>query len=859
MGNRTTRFLTVSLVLVSLFCVVVFSIQAAWNSAVGAEAITDIGVIYMSGMSEQIATHFGTTIELRLSQVGALAESVLPGRGGSDSAAVRGALTHSARSRGFSCLAFCTQEGEFDVIYGPAFTSGMAEPFISSLRRGEQKICAGWGASGIPVVLMGVPAAYPLADGTESVALVAGLPTSYLVDTLSLNVDSTMLDYTIIRRDGSFIVPGHMEGSDNFFERAQERYERAGGGEPGQFILELQAAMDAGRDCTSVIEMDGARWNLYGTDLPNSEWYLLLYMSYGILDETVAGLGRRWTAVALGGCALILGALALVFVGYFRLTRRQIMELDEARRTADSAWHTAERASRAKSEFLSNMSHDIRTPMNGIMGMTTLAIASLDNTPQVRSCLKKISVSSRHLLGLINDMLDMSKIESGDWSLKLEAVSLREILTNAMMITQPQVRERDQDFRVYTGNVSVENVLGDPVRLTQVLLSLLGNAVKFTPSGGSIRMELTEEPSPRGPAFIRVRLTVRDTGVGMSADFQKRIFDAFAREDSARVQKAQGAGLGLTITKYIVDAMGGDIEVESAPGQGSLFRVTLDLEKARGQEPDMRLSEREVLLADGDEAVWQSAEGMLESIGLRPGWVRSGAQALEAVRAARERGICPVVLLDWGLEGPGCLETARAIRRLDAEAPVLVLFNGDWGEVESQARAAGISGCVAKPLFRSSLYCGLRRYAQEDTCPVPELEREPLMRFPGRRVLLAEDNELNWEIASELLAELELEAEWAQDGAVCVEKFRASPPGWYDAILMDLRMPEMTGFEAARAIRGQDRADARTVPIIAISADAFHDDIQRCLDCGMNAHTPKPIDIQEVAVLLDRFFREGER
>ena len=233
MGNRTTRFLTVSLVLVSVFCVVVFSIQAAWNSAVGAEAITDIGVIYMSGMSEQIATHFGTTIELRLSQVGALADSVPPERSGSGSAAMRVALTHSARSRGFSCLAFCTQEGEFDVIYGPAFTSGMAEPFISSLRRGEQKISAGWSASGVPMVLMGVPAAYPLDGGTKSVALVAGLPTSYLVDTLSLNVESTTLDYTIIRRDGSFIVPGHMEGSDNFFDRAQERYDRAGGRETG--------------------------------------------------------------------------------------------------------------------------------------------------------------------------------------------------------------------------------------------------------------------------------------------------------------------------------------------------------------------------------------------------------------------------------------------------------------------------------------------------------------------------------------------------------------------------------------------------------------------------------------------------
>lgn len=858
MGNKTTRFLMVSLALTSVFCVIIFSVQNIWNNIMGTDAITEIGIIYMSGMSEQMANHFGTSIELQLNHVGALVDSVPPEHSENISAA-REALAKMAHSKNFEYLALYTEGGEFDMIYGPHMRSGLPEAFLASLKNGEEKLSAGWDEFGNPIVLIGVPAAYPLEEDQQSIALVAGLPASYLSDTLALNVDTSSVEYSIIRRNGSFILQSdHMTDSENYFDRVGSVYERIAGKDPEQYVAELTDAMDHKQDYTSEVQVAGMRYNLYCTSLPNSEWYLLLYLSYGMIDETIASLGARWRIISIGGCALILGVLLLVFLGYFRLTKQQIRTLDEARRTADQARETAERASQVKSEFLSNMSHDIRTPMNGIMGMTTVAIANLDNTPRVSSCLRKINVSSRHLLGLLNDMLDMSKIEKGYLSMNIEPVSLQEIVHNVMSIIYPQIQEKKQHFTIYTQDIICENILSDAIRMPQIMLNLLGNATKFTPEGGEIQVIVRQELSPKGDDYIRTHLYVKDNGAGMDSEFQKKIFDAFVREDAKRIQKTGGAGLGLTITKHIVDAMQGAIEVESMPGKGSTFHVILDLEKTHLQE--LTLPKRDVLVIEDDRMVLETAADMLHSIGLQAELAldeKKGLEmALERQKAGRDYHI---ILLDWSLKEPGCIQAIKELRaNLGDDVPIIILFDGDWGEVETDARTAGATGCITKPLFRSSLYYGLRKYTEARTARQTAFSQEVRIDFTGRRILMAEDNELNWEIASELLADLGLELDWAQDGLICVEKFSQSPPYWYDGILMDLRMPHMTGFEATVAIRSMNREDAGIIPIIAISADAFYDDIKRCLDCGMNAHTPKPIDIQEVTALLDQYFRQKD-
>lgn len=530
--------------------------------------------------------------------------------------------------------------------------------------------------------------------------------------------------------------------------------------------------------------------------------------------------------------------------------------LNEARKTAEQAQRSAELSNRAKNEFLSNMSHDIRTPMNGIMGMTSIAIGSLDNPSRVRSCLKKIHISSRHLLGLITDMLDMSKIESGKLSLNIEPISLREVMQNITTIIQPQIQEKNQHFRIYIHGIYHENVCSDRVRLSQILLNILGNAVKFTPEGGAIEVELYEEPSPRGSEYIRSHLHIKDNGIGMSKEFQSRIFEAFAREDNARVDRAAGAGMGMAITKYIVDAMGGTISVESERGKGSHFHVTADMEITAHQEKVLHLPRRNILVVDDDELGGSLACAALKSIGLHG---ESAVDIKQALRMIEER--CGqtepyhILLLDWDIQGQYGMQVARELfGRVDPDLQIILLTDGEWDELEAQAEGAGVSGFISKPLFRSSLYYGLRSFI-EAKAPQQEQKEEAAVDLTGVRILVAEDNELNWEIASEMLCEFGLELEWAENGQICVEKFEASDPGWYDAILMDLRMPVMTGFEAASAIRKLNRADAHSVPIIAVSADAFQDDIQKCLDCGMNGHTAKPLEPEKVLSLLGQYLQ----
>ncbi len=513
-------------------------------------------------------------------------------------------------------------------------------------------------------------------------------------------------------------------------------------------------------------------------------------------------------------------------------------------------------ASKAKSEFLSNMSHDIRTPMNAITGMTAIAIANLDNRQKVENCLKKISLSSKHLLGLINDVLDMSKIESGKMTLSVEQISLREVIDGIVSILQPQFHTKSQNFNVIIRDISAETICCDSVRLTQILLNLLGNSVKFTPEGGSIQLSLYEETSPKGDPFIRIHILVEDNGIGMTKDFQEKIFDSFTRADSRRVHKIEGSGLGMAITKYIVDAMGGSIEVKSDLGEGTCFHVTLDLEKAQINEADMALPGSRVLLVDDDPQLCETTIAALSSMGIDADWTLDADSALLMLRSQSEnQQEYDLILLDWKLpETDGVTLTREIRKRLTHQIPILLTSAYDWNEIADEAKAAGVTGFIAKPLFRSTLYYGLKPYLlPEHADAALKTEQKSQSDLSGKRILLAEDNDLNWEIASELLSELGLELDWAENGQICLEKFAGSAPGFYDAILMDLRMPVMTGLEASMAIRALEHPDALSIPIIAMTADAFAEDIQNCLNSGMNAHIAKPIDLDEMTKLLEKY------
>ncbi len=843
MKNKTAKFLILSIVCIFALCVVVFSLMTYVMNKRGAEAIGELGTLYMSGMSEQAATHFGTTIELRLSQVGALSDAVPPPEEWTEGMEIN--LNSKARQRGFTHLALCRSDGTFEMLYGRNIQPADPQAFLLSLSEGEENMSAGTDTDGNNLVLMGIPAAYPMESGEKSVGLVAALSTSYIKQTLSLDSEDSLIYYFIINRDGEFIIRDDDITDETYFQRVLDKYENVNGMSGERYIEELEAAMANNENYTNEFRINGERRFLYCTGLPFSDWYLILLLPYGQLDRTVNALNSFWVIAAVLSCLVIIAAFGIVFAFYLRATHKQVRDLEEAR-------SLAEYASKAKSEFLSNMSHDIRTPMNGIVGMTAIAAANLDNKEQVSNCLKKIDLSSRHLLGLINDILDMSKIESGKLELHMERVSIKEIIKNVLNIVQPQASAKSQRLDVYIYDGPCGKIISDSVRMSQILLNLLGNAVKFTPDGGRIILTCREESSPKGENFARVRLSVKDTGIGMTEEFRGKIFDAFAREDTGRVQKTEGTGLGMAITKYIVDAMHGTIDVESQLNVGSEFTVCLDLEKAAPDVPETDLNGKEILVADGDGLFIESLMSTLSAAGCIATPASDGASALKAVK---EHGKNPfyAVLLDANLDGMQDLSLVRDIvRESGGNSIVLLMSASDKLGFGDQAAASGIAGVISKPVFRADLSERFGRIsggAEEKT-------RGGDYDFRGKRVLLAEDNDLNREIAEELLSEAGIEVDSAEDGKICADKFAASPEGYYDAVLMDIRMPVMSGYDATRAIRAMERADAAEVPIIAMSADAFSEDVKRCLECGMNAHIAKPIDMEVVSRVLSDFFKK---
>ena len=843
--NSTTRFLICSFIGLLIFSIIIFSLLGVYMSRKSKNTVYEIGNIYMSGMNEQMSRHFETVIKLRFDQVSGVVSVV--STDSKDRESLYEELIYRTQVRGFDYLALCSAKGDFQTLYGQSIQPLNPEPFVEALLQGEQRVAVGVDADGKEVVLFGVDAAYPMHNGDRSTGLIAAVPLEYITDFLSLEGDGQMMYYHIIRPDGSFVIQNPNTELWHLFEQLQKQLDpTANELSVDNSIKEFGAALKNHQEFAMTFEVKGEERQIYGISLPYSEWYLVSVMPYSILDDAINNLSSQRIFMTLLSCASVLIILTLIFLRYFSITRSQVHELETARQAALEA-------NKAKSEFLANMSHDIRTPMNAIVGMTAIATTHIDDRKQVQNCLRKITLSSKHLLGLINDVLDMSKIESGKLALTTEQISLKEVVEGIVNIMQPQVKTKKQTFDIHVENILTENMWCDGIRLNQVLLNLLSNATKYTPEGGSIQLSLSEEESPKGENYVRIHIKVKDNGIGMSPDFLKKIYESYSRADGARIHKTEGAGLGMAITKYIVDAMEGVIDIKSEPDKGTEFLLTFDFEKAAAVEMDMVLPSWNMLVVDDDELLCETATDALISIGIKAEWTLSGEKAIEQViQHHKKRDDYQIILLDWKLLDMNGIQVAREIRRnLGDDVPILLISAYDWSEFEAEAREAGISGFISKPLFKSTLYHALRQYMGIETEDDQTLNQD--IDLSGRRILLAEDNELNWEVAKELLSDLGVALDWAEDGQICLDKFQSSPEGYYDAILMDIRMPHMTGYEATKSIRGLDHPDALTIPIIAMSADAFSDDIQHCLKCGMNAHIAKPIDVVELTRLLKRY------
>lgn len=620
----------------------------------------------------------------------------------------------------------------------------------------------------------------------------------------------------------------------------------------GRYLLSL---LDKGADSFTSMELD---------EITTKEITSFQKGSISLIEF----LYRNPLYTLLGAMFILLFCFALAMAAVRTRNQRQLerkvaqatSELNEKNRELTAALQAADAANRAKTTFLNSMSHDIRTPMNAIIGYTALTTSHLDDRERVRDYLSKIAQASNHLLALINDVLDMSRIESGKVTINERPENLADILHGLGNIIQSDIHAKHLELFIDTVNVSEEEIFCDKLRLNQILLNLVSNAIKFTPTGGTVAIRVTQKPSDTAQQGI-YEFQVSDTGIGMSPEFARTVFEPFTREQTSTVSGIQGTGLGMAITKNIVDLMGGSISVESEPGKGTTFTVRLKLRFAsvhQDMEIIAELDGMRGLVVDDDLVCCQSVSKMLRQIGMRTEWTLSGREAVVRAEEAMELADpFKVYIVDWSMPEMGGVETVREIRNVvGGDSPIILMSAYDWTDIEQEARQAGVTGFISKPLFASDLHKTLKENVRKSGDEVPAPSDNPAGRavFTGKRILLAEDNELNREIATEILQEAGFVVESVENGRLACDKMQQAAPGYYDLILMDIQMPVMDGYAATRTIRGMDHPDAAKIPIIAMTANAFEEDRKQALDAGMSGHLAKPIDVDKMMELLRDIF-----
>ena len=631
---------------------------------------------------------------------------------------------------------------------------------------------------------------------------------------------------------------------------------------------------------------EGQEETLCYIPIAGTDWMLTYLIQENVIRDKIIGVNKK----LIRDSAMLSILNALVLLGIFMYIMRQNKEntrLILAKETSEAelrgkqaelgerivlqekliqqshalsdALTAAEEANKAKTIFLSNMSHEIRTPMNAIIGLDNIALNDPETTPKIKDYLTKIRDSAHHLLDLINDILDMSRIESGRMTLKNEEFSFSDLIKSINTLFSGQCQEKGVDYQCHINGHIDDYYIGDNMKLRQVLINILGNAVKFTPSGGNVDVEVERIACLDDKSTLR--FMIKDTGIGMSKDFLPHIFDAFAQEDSSTTNKYGSSGLGLAITKNIVELMNGNIQVESEKGKGTTFTVTVTLmnsKLSKTEDEDIKINPQEmsVLIVDDDEIAGQHAKLVLEKIGIASDFVNSGKEAIEMVKLRQARRLpYNLILVDWKMPEMDGVETARQIRAIVGnESAIIILTAYRWDDILDEALAAGIDSFIAKPLFASAFMEELQSALKKKR----SMSKNNIQKadLKGRRILLAEDVEINAEIMVMVLETREMEVDLAKNGKIAVEMFESHPEGYYDAILMDMRMPEMDGLTATRAIRAMDRADSKVIPIIALTANAFDEDVQRSMQAGLNAHLSKPVEPDSLYETLESLIKK---
>ena len=642
-------------------------------------------------------------------------------------------------------------------------------------------------------------------------------------------------ELSMIDADGDYILKGYSFKNSSFFEF----YKSYNPTDP-ESSKELFGRITSSTGSVSMTNSHGQECILAFTPVSSTAGWTML----GLVPAEDLNVDKsNWVLIGVVSVALLILFICDMFYMQYVNRRLQI--------TANKA----EQANKAKTDFLSTMSHDIRTPMNAIIGLTTIAEKNTGDEALTKESLRKIGLAGNHLLTLINDILDISKVESGNLTLNPVTFSIVETVENLVNISQPMIKEKNIEFSFHIDRMEKEYLYTDQLRLNQIYINILSNAVKYTEPGGQVSVDLREEEST-APGCVKLTYIVADTGIGMTPEFMENMYTPFSRQVDSRVNSIQGTGLGLAITKQMVELIGGTIDCKSKQGEGTTFTVVLDIPVADRQRDDMQLDSVDILIVDDDEIMLKTAVDTIESLGATAEQASGGLEAVGMVRHRHQAGRdYDVIIVDWKMPDVDGIETISRIRsEVDADVPILLISAYDWSDIEDKAKTAGASGFVTKPLFRSTLYDKISDLMGKESRSVqPEDDHSDL---EGLHILVAEDNDINWEIISAMLSMFGITTDRAENGKVCVDMISAAEEGSYTLIFMDVQMPEMNGLDATRAIRELENPWASSIPIVAMTADAFSENITACLDAGMNGHIAKPIDVKLVIREIRRI-KEG--
>lgn len=829
-------------ILLSVLLLIIFIAAIGWflagyrNNSSG--TVQEISSFYLKVLNTQTAVHIDSMMESSLARVKMVGEEIRTSSGDMDF--LQGKMEELAGINGFNFLGFIDSKGNL-------YTSDGIRSGISKIPNLKEMIeCSEPGfvfnqkLADEDLVLLYAPVTPMIYQGNEIRTVIAGVDSENMAHRLSLEKQDAYTYSSIVSSDGDYIAHTYHGDLDNhinmfsFLDRAENKLE-------DMTVDEFRSSFKDGESGLTLVNLDSRRFYLYYAPIPDTDWMLITMLLYDQVGVIIDRMGRGMTVrtmLLLAVCILCVVSIASIMIMLVRRSEKKALAVSEA-----------------KSAFLSNMSHDIRTPMNAIIGFTTLAVKNIDQKEQVKDYLNKILSSGNYLLSLINDILDMSRIESGKMQLEEMECNLSEVLHGIKNIIQGQINGKQISLYMDTQNVVDENVYCDQLRLNQVLMNLLSNAVKFTPAGGKISVSIRQkDTAPEGYGSYEIR--VKDTGVGMSPEFARNVFVPFEREKSSTISRTQGTGLGMAITKNIVDMMGGTITVNTQQGKGTEFIVSVNfrLQTVKNQVEEIKvLSGLRALVVDDDFNTCDSVAKMLNQIGMRSEWTVRGREAVLRTRQSVEmKDEFHVYIIDLQLPDINGIEVTRQIRKLvGRDVPIMIMTAYDWSGLEVEAEAAGVTGFCSKPMFLSDLREALLKALECDAAG-GDAGPEAGEMFRGKRVLLVEDNELNREIAYEILKEYGFVVEQAEDGAVAVAMVKESTPGYYDLVLMDVQMPVMDGYEATRTIRKLEEPGLASVPIVAMTANAFAEDKEDAMNAGMNGHISKPIDINRLVSVIQR-------